>query len=74
MDDNRAQASISYAGGSVNRPIESLVILVRKHEQIDEKGLCFDPLVKADQELQQVMELEDQLEDDDEEQHDDVEE
>ena len=59
MDDDRAQAIISYNGGSVDRPIESLVILVRKHEQINEKGLCFDPLVKADQELQQVMELKD---------------
>ena len=74
MDNDRAQAIISYAAGSVNRPIESLVVLVRKDEQIDEKGLCFDPLVRADKELNQVLELEDQLEDEDENQHVDVEE
>ena len=74
MDNDRAQAIKSYAAGSVNRPIKSLVVLVRKDEQIDEKGLCFDPLVIADQELNQVLELEDQLEDEDENQHVDVEE
>ena len=74
MDNDRSQAITSYAGGSVNRPIESLVVLVRKDEQIDEKGLCFDPLVRADKELNQVLELEDQLEDEDEKQHVDVEE
>ena len=49
-------------------------ILVRKHEQINEKGLYFDPLVRADQELHQVLELEDQLEDEDKTEHVDVEE
>ena len=45
----------------------------KNNEQIEEKGLCFDPLVITDQELQEILKEENALnqdEDESEQEHD----
>ena len=60
MDTPHGQAIITYYSGMVNRPAGALVRLVKKNEQIPSKGLCFDPQVQTDRQLQTDLQEEDQ--------------
>ena len=56
MDKDHGQAIIKYSNGTVNRPIANIVRIVKRSEQISTKGLCFDPQVEADDEIQGALE------------------
>jgi hypothetical protein len=51
MDQQRSQAILKYDGGTVNRPVGKLILLVKKGEVIPPKGLLFDHLVANDREV-----------------------
>ncbi|MCP3659323.1 MAG: hypothetical protein GY830_02985, partial [Bacteroidetes bacterium] len=48
LDDQKSQAILTYQGGTVNRPVGKLIFLV-DDQQIPQRGLMFDPLIRDDQ-------------------------
>ena len=51
LDEQKSQAVLRYQGGTVNRPVGKLSLLVPSSQKIPEKGLMFDALVQADQDV-----------------------
>jgi len=49
LDKQKSQAILTYQGGTVNRPVGKLSLLLDADQEIPEKGLLFDPLIQADQ-------------------------